>query len=753
MKKIILFLSFAITVLSVSSQSITVTSPNGSEVWAGCTQQTITWNSSGVTHYNIDYSTDNGATWTSVASIMSIPSNQFVWTVPNISSTSCLVRVQDAYNLTVFDVSNVTFSITPSVVVTSPNGAESWEAGTVQTITWVHSGTSNYFDLHYSVDAGTSWNVIQTNYYSTTGQYTWNVPNTPSSTCLVRVRDKNNATCMVDISDQLFTIAPGTPVITVTSPNTNVTRYVGNTYNITWTSQYVTSNAMKIDYSIDNGVNWIPVAANTPNTGSYSWLVPNTPSTQCLVKVTDLGNPSTNDVSNTTFTIALPWITVTSPNGGETFGSCSSRSITWSHAGTSGQFRVQYSTDNGTSWTTLTNSTTASSYTWNPVPSISSSNSLVKVFDVNNHAYRDSSDAVFAIVPNSDIIISSPNGGELWEAGTNKTITWVSAPNSYRFSVAYSLNNGSTWTTITSSTYSSSHSWLVPNDPTNQALIRVRDYDNSCIQDFSDAVFTITPPTPVISVTNPNTAVTRYIGQTNNITWTSAYLTSNFVTIEYTYDNGNTWHIIESVTENDGSYPWTTPNTPSAQCRVRISEYGNPAVFDESNVNFTIAHPWITVTSPNGGETWKGCTPGTITWSSAGTSGSFRIYYSLNNGASWTSITTSSSSSYSWSNVIDMPSTQALIKVADNNNLTLADSSDAVFTILKNNDIVIISPTAAKAGKWGLRKIFRGSVNPQPTGMLYIIPQTTELHGARSRLQPIQHPKAGLYQTNHQTRL
>jgi hypothetical protein len=37
--------------------------------------------------------------------------------------------------------------------------------------------------------------------------------------------------------------------------------------------------------------------------GTYNWTVPNTPSTQCLVRISDASNPSVYDISDNTFTI------------------------------------------------------------------------------------------------------------------------------------------------------------------------------------------------------------------------------------------------------------------------------------------------------------------------------------------------------------------------------------------------------------------------------------------------------------------
>lgn len=703
MKRLILSLCLFLFAQYVQA-GITVTSANGSEVWAGCTTHNITWTSAAVSNYfNIDYSTDNGASWVSVASSYYVTNGTYSWTVPNINSTSCLVRIMDSNTPSIFDISDNTFSITAPLIITSANGGESWEGGTTKTITWVASGTTNYYDLYYSTNAGATWTTITTNYYNTTGQYSWSVPNSPSTTCLIKVSDHTNTTCMADVSNNLFTITPATPVITVTSPNTTLTRYIGNSSSITWTSAYITSNALKIEYSIDNGSSWIPITTNTANTGSYTWIIPNTPSTQCLVKITDLGNPATYDISNTTFTIAPPYITVTYPNGGESFVGCSSKTIQWTYAGTGSNFKVEYSLNNGTSWTSLTSSATSGLYTWSPVPSVDATNCLVRVSDAAALTTKDSSNAGFNIVRNTDIVVTSANGGESWEAGTVKTITWVSAATSTNFSVYYSTNNGTSWNTLATNTTAHSYSWSVPNSPSTTCLIRVDDYYNTCITDNSDAQFTIAPPTPVITVSSPNTAITWYVGNSKNITWTSQYLTSSFVAIQYSTNNGSTWSDVATITENDGTYAWVVPNAISAQCLIKISEYNNPVVFDISNVNFTIAAPFITIQTPNGGESWIGCSAQTISWTSGGITGTYNLYYSTNNGTTWTLIANTSSTSYAWSPVISLSSNQMRIKVSDNL-FTAKDSSDAVFTLNQNTDIVVTAPNGGESWEAGTVK-------------------------------------------------
>ena len=137
---------------------------------------------------------------------------------------------------------------------------------------------------------------------------------------------------------------------TVTSPNGGESWQAGSTQNITWTSQGAVGD-VKIEYSTNNGSSWTTVAASTANDGTHPWTIPNTPSATCLVRVSETdGSPT--DVSNAVFSI-LPTsgIVVTSPNGGESWEVGSAHNITWTSAGAVGNVMIDYSTNNGSTWT------------------------------------------------------------------------------------------------------------------------------------------------------------------------------------------------------------------------------------------------------------------------------------------------------------------------------------------------------------------------------------------------------------------
>ena len=97
----------------------------------------------------------------------------------------------------------------------------------------------------------------------------------------------------------------GAPRIQVTSPNGGESWGVGTTRSITWLSENFdqTKANVKIEYSTNSGGSWITVQNSIPDTGSYLWLVPATPSEHCRVRVSDAADGTPYDVSDADFSI------------------------------------------------------------------------------------------------------------------------------------------------------------------------------------------------------------------------------------------------------------------------------------------------------------------------------------------------------------------------------------------------------------------------------------------------------------------
>ncbi|MFQ6092105.1 MAG: cohesin domain-containing protein [bacterium] len=70
---------------------------------------------------------------------------------------------------------------------------------------------------------------------------------------------------------------------------------------------------------------WAIIVTNTPNDGSYTWKVPNTPSTQCLVRILDAADPAVADTSEGPFTILPLEVTLRIAGGSGSQGSVDNR--------------------------------------------------------------------------------------------------------------------------------------------------------------------------------------------------------------------------------------------------------------------------------------------------------------------------------------------------------------------------------------------------------------------------------------------
>ena len=399
MKKIFSLVLFVILFVSAKSQSITITQPNGGEVLYACEVYTITFTASGTsTYYNIDYSLNNGATWTSSATNLLITNGQYGWTVPYASSTTCLLRVYDKNNPSIQDVSNNVFTIKIPVILTSPNGGEVWQAGTAKTITWNMEGTSQRFNIAYSTNSGTTWTNIVTNYSVTNGQYVWNVPNmATTTTCMVRVMDYVT-NCKVDASDNVFTITPAQPILTY--PNGYEILDWDQTVYIYWDATTFYSN-VKLEYSLNGGTSWSTITTNATYTnGYYPWVVPQAISSKCLIRASNSLDLTSFDVSDTTFSIKRP-LEFTAPVGGETWLGCNTYNIKLNKTPyTTGNIAIQYST-NMTTWNTITtfNNTTVTSgtytYPWTVPNTINSSTVRLRAYNPSLATMSDTTDVKF----------------------------------------------------------------------------------------------------------------------------------------------------------------------------------------------------------------------------------------------------------------------------------------------------------------------------------------------------------------------
>jgi WD40 repeat protein len=210
-----------------------------------------------------------------------------IWELSTGNCVETLRGQSDFINAMAFNSKNM--------LLTSPNGGEVWECESQRNITWLSSPWIETLNINYSLDNGLSWTGLVTGANALKGYFTWTLPSTPSTKCLVEIQDANSQ--LSDRSDAVFTIKPGIRVVT---PNGGEEWPVDSLRTISWVAAGF--DTLIVGYSTDAGINWKVITRCPTTTKSYEWTIPDEPSDQCLVKISNTIGDLT-DVSDAYFTI------------------------------------------------------------------------------------------------------------------------------------------------------------------------------------------------------------------------------------------------------------------------------------------------------------------------------------------------------------------------------------------------------------------------------------------------------------------
>ena len=189
------------------------------------------------------------------------------------------------------------------LVLTEPNSSETWNVGSSYDIEWTHVGVIGNVDivLFRNYPSGKEDIAINT---ENDGSYPW-TPTVPvSDNCRIRVQ-LHDDNWIFDYSDANFTIAG----YDVTYPRGGEVWFIGGadrtiTWNYLGVSGYV---AIELNRDYPNPNAWETLTYSTPvgqgGSGSWTYHVDGTPSTNCRIKVRNT-SPSTNyAISADDFTI------------------------------------------------------------------------------------------------------------------------------------------------------------------------------------------------------------------------------------------------------------------------------------------------------------------------------------------------------------------------------------------------------------------------------------------------------------------
>jgi uncharacterized protein (TIGR02145 family) len=593
---------YGFSVRCVKDGWFSLLAPNGGESWQVGSTHNILWTSSNITNAEIELTTNNGTSWTTIIGSTPASSGSYSWTIPNNPSTQCMIKLSDPSDSTIKSISTSSFTIwIPTISLSSPNGGENWKVGEIDTIKWSSTHVTNA-RIDYTTDDGANWTNIIGSTSASAGYYIWKIPFTTSVDCKMKLVDLADET-IIGVSANKFTISnppcPGLATV-VYSGQTYNTVLIGNQC---WLKENLnvgtplnglqeqSNNEIIEKYCYSNNpancttygglyewaeaVQYQNGATNTtsPSPAFYGHVQGICPSGWHIPDTTEF-NTLTNAVNNNGNSLKAVGQGSYSGAGNDLNGFSDLLAGTRYSDGSFASLGIySYSL-------TTTEGNLANIYYVN----LGTDSNYIFV-GLNSKRYGRS----IRCIKDGEVSLQFPNGGENWQVGSNQNITWT---NSYFINAKIELttDNGTTWSTVVASipAASGSYNWTIPNSPSTLCKLRISNVIDTTISITSAATFTITP-VPVIIITSPTSAETWHVGDIHSITWTSSDVAN--VKIDYTSDAGSTWTpVIASTEASIGSYDWTIPNT-SGLCKVRISDESNPTISSISNAEFTIANP------------------------------------------------------------------------------------------------------------------------------------------------------------------
>jgi len=635
--------------LSSLQPSITVTSPNGGEFYQLGSWMQISFIASNIpvgTHYEIDLVSSNNNEWIinngeiisggggtqglrfgipPAGTTNSFPAGNYKIRVSYGTGNTIIQDLSDNYFSIVTPVAclngsgpllpgqSYCNSTQPSITVTSPNGGETLTKGSTVNIRWNSSNVSNiYIKLRKGNDTYTGYEGAITPwiYNQNNGYYSWTIPTTLPNGSDYSIRVLDSATLILDDSNSYFTIAAPTtqPSITVTSPNGGENWKIGETHNIT--ARFVLVDKYNIiAKNIDNGSSY-SIGEDLFATSPFSWVVgraapggPGMTPGRYKIEIFDDSNSGAIDTSDNYFTISAattqPAITVTSPNGGENWKVGETHNITWtsSNFGSMGvSINLLKPGATGAEYlrNIASNLPNTGTYQWT-IPSIVSSGTYnLMLVSSGGVAVQDYSNNYFNIATASTIPCLSGSGPLL--PGQLYCTTQLPICTSFTYSVWGACSPSGTQTRT-----------ATPFSPVG-CVGGSPILTQPCVY-TAPASITVTSPAGTSPIT---------IKSTQNITWTTSGVKSSYVSIGFYGQAGNFLGNITTQTANDGSYSWTIPVTvTNGTYRIRVSEYGNAAVYGESS-NLVFAVAVISPVSPASGNNFAAGSTQNIAWTTSG---------------------------------------------------------------------------------------------------------------------------------------
>ena len=531
-------------------------------------------NADGIKGYQIEVSSDLGATWTPDDSAINTKApSPTDWTLTRLDpAKSYLVRVR-AYNsgsvnspdgFGAWSPSGALNPVQPAQNVGPPSYLVTTAQQNAVLVSWVAPDGAAAFQIQYATSANGPWSPSTP--VRTTDDHKIIDGLTAGQNYYFQVRSDNGP---LDRSDWVVTTNPTAPLGNPNAP-TNVQAYAGNgTATVNWTAVSPTPDSYEIQYRAGSG-SWVSMPSTTSTTATATGLT-NGSTYQFQVRAVRAGIASAWTVSNSVVPVA-PTVP-TAPLAVSGYGTDAAAVISWTMQANQPvtTYLIQYSLNNNQWFPTAPISTGRVDQTYVLGGLANGQPYYIRVAAANGNLQ-----SAFTQMPGTVTPLAVPGPPQFLTgvAGNNSvTLTWkqpnIVTPTSpitgYR--VQYSLNGGATWTSAPDVTTPVTTTVVGGLTNTVGYIFRVRATSYSGDGAWSAVTNVITPP----GGPTPPTSVAAVAGDSRaTVSWVAP---SNPASAVVGY----------RVTASPGGQTCTTsavpPTMPATACAVTGLTNGQPYTF------------------------------------------------------------------------------------------------------------------------------------------------------------------------------
>lgn len=689
---------------SVDGSSLTITTPAGGEVWNANGSYEISWTSLNILpgeKLRLSYSLDGGANWTTASNPLA-GAGQATLNLPSLTgSDHFLLKLAVERNDDVYDLTDAELKLNGAVIrLLTPNGGESWIAGSTRPITWQTQNMTNteYLELQYSLDGGMIWSTITSYASASRAKFDWTVPVIKNgSAVLVRLNwRKNGQLLLSDASDRSFCIP--VPLLRIVSPNGGEAFDSGSSLPVRWVSENLDSGIeLKFCASTNGGQQWTYYSSlSHKNTGEASWAAGLPPGANMRIKIY---TGALEDVSDGDFIIRQGMLRITAPLPGDVWAVDTAQIVRWEsqNLDSSVNIRLYLSTDEGITWVChYDDLANTKQWVW-VVPSMAGSKKCrLRLEAVTQQSFLaiDTMDGNFELA-GSSINITAPKQGDVVESGGSLTISWTSTNisacgflNAYLYkgesqicSVGYFRNTGS----------------MVVKIPIS---LPGTDYRIRLHYGFADSYspyFTIAGSS--VHLIWPDGGENLLAGSSQTVRWNTTRIPAGErMRITYSSDGGTLWRSLGACL-NTGAADIEVPLLAGGGiCQIKVAMDKNESIADMSDHGFTIPPPAIRITSPQAGDHWVSGNSYNITWSVENLAGSHlaNIYSSTDGGSSWEQVGYCPIAACSFTYTpVSAGSEHYRIKITVSRTLTL-EATTGGDLVLEGSELQLLSPAGGE---------------------------------------------------------